>query len=58
VLEFPDFKVPFILTTDAATLELRAVLSLVQEGIERPIPFASRQLNKEESVYSTSELET
>jgi len=30
----------------------------VQEGIERPISYASRQLNKAESAYSASELET
>jgi len=58
VLAFPDFKVPFILTTDASTVVLGAVLSQVQEGIERPISFASRQLNKAESAYSASELET
>ena len=45
VLAFPDFKVPSILTTDASTVGLGAVLSQVQEGIERPISFASRQLN-------------
>jgi len=58
VLAFPDFKVPFILTTDAATVWLGAVLSQMQEGIERPISFASRQLNKAERAYSASELET
>jgi len=30
----------------------------VQEGIERPISFASRQLNKAERAYSASELQT
>jgi hypothetical protein len=30
----------------------------VQGGIERPISFASRQLNKAERSYATSELET
>ena len=58
MLAFPDFKVPFILTTDASCIGLGAVLSQVQEGIERPISFASRQLNKGERVYSASELET
>ena len=58
MLAFPDFKVQFILTTDASTVGLGAVLSQVQEGIERPISFASRQLNKAESAYSASELET
>ena len=55
VLVFPDFKVQFILTTDASTVGLGAVLSQVHEGIERPISFASRQLNKAESAYSASE---
>ena len=42
VLVFRDFNVPFMLTTDASTIRLGAVLSQVQEGIERPISFASR----------------
>jgi len=58
VLAFPDFNVPFILTTDASTVGLGAILSQVQEGIERPISFASRQLNKAQRAYSASELET
>jgi len=58
VLAFPYFKVQFILTTDASTGGLGAGLSQVQEGIDRPISFASRQLNKAEHSYSASELET
>ena len=58
MLAFPDFKVPFKLTTDASTVGLGAVLSQVQKGIERPVSFASRQLNKAERDYSASELET
>jgi len=58
MLVFPDYTVQFILTTDASTIGLGAVLSQVQEGIERPISFASRQLNKAERAYSASELET
>jgi hypothetical protein len=42
VLAFTGFKVPFILTTDASTVGQCAVLSQVQEGIERPISFASK----------------
>ena len=60
MLAFSDFNIPFILTTDASTVGLGAVLSQVQEGIERPISFASRQLNKaeRERAYSASELDT
>jgi len=58
VLAFPDCKLPFILTTDASTVGLGAFLSQVQEGIERPISFAIKQLNKAESAYSASKLET
>jgi hypothetical protein len=58
VLTFTDFKVPFVLTTDASTVGLGAVLSQVQEGVERLISFESRQLNKAESAYSASELQT
>ena len=58
MLAFPDFNIPFILATDASTVGLGAVLSQVQEGIERPISFANRQLNKAERAYSASELET
>jgi len=58
VLAFRDFNVPFLLTTDASTIGVGAVLSQVQEGIERPISFASRQLIKAERAYSASKLET
>jgi transposase InsO family protein len=57
VLAYPDFELPFILTTDASKIAVAAVLSQVQEGIERPIAYASRQLNKAEQAYSASESE-
>ena len=44
--------------TDASTVGIDAVPSQMHEDIERPISFASRQLNKAESAYSASELET
>ena len=45
VLAFPDSKLPIILTTDASKAAIGAILSQVQNGIERPIAYASRQLN-------------
>ena len=52
VLAYPNFDSPFILTTDASKTAVAAILSQVQDGIERPIGYASRQLNTAESVYS------
>ena len=57
LLAFPDFKLPFILTTDASKVAVGAILSQVQNGIERPIAYASRQLNNAERAYTVSEQE-
>lgn len=57
VLAYPDFELPFILTTDASNYALGAVLSQKQEGLERPIAFASRTLNNTETKYCTTEKE-
>jgi len=57
VLTFPDFSLPFILTTDASKTGLGAILSQVQNGEERPIAYASRQTNKAEQSYAATELE-
>jgi len=57
VLVFPNFKLPFILTTDASVVAVGAILSQVQNGLERPIAYASRQLNIAERAYTVSEQE-
>ena len=46
VLAYPNFELPFILTTDASKVAVAAILSQVQDGLERPISWASRQLNQ------------
>ena len=51
VLAYPNFDLPFILTTDASKLAVGAVLSQVQDGAERPIAYASRQMNTAERNY-------
>jgi response regulator RpfG family c-di-GMP phosphodiesterase len=57
VLAYPNFHSQFILTTDASTVTVAAILSQVQDFVERPISFASRQLNRSETRYSASESE-
>jgi len=44
VLAYPNFDLPFILTTDASKVAVAAILSQEQDGIERPIAYASMQL--------------
>jgi len=55
VLAFPNLS-SFNLTTDASKVAVAAILSQVQNGIERPIAFASRQKNKAEQSYTASEM--
>ena len=57
VLAYPNFELPFILTTDAFKAAVAAILSQVQDGVENPIAYASRQLNKVEQSYEASEIE-
>ena len=57
VLQYPDFRKKFILTTDASGTALGAILSQGELGQDRPIAFASRMLNKCELNYSTIEKE-
>ena len=52
VLAFPNFDLPFILTTDTSKVTVAAVLSYEQDGIKRPIAYARRQMNKAEQAYS------
>jgi len=57
ILQFPDFKQPFILTTDASKYAIGAILSQGNPPNDLPIAFASRTLNKAEINYSTIEKE-
>lgn len=59
VLGHPDFNKPFILSTDASTDGLGAVLSQVQEGESkaRPVAFASKALTRAQSKYPAHRLE-
>jgi len=57
VLAYTNFDSQFILTTDASKVAVAAILSQVQDGVERPISFASRQMNPTEQNFSTTEAE-
>jgi hypothetical protein len=57
VLTYPDFRRPFVLSTDASNFAVGADLSQVINGEEHPIAYASRQLNTAETNYSTTEKE-
>ncbi|XP_041849958.1 uncharacterized protein cuzd1.1 [Melanotaenia boesemani] len=60
VLAYPNFQLPFILTTDASHQGLGAVLSQNQDGVERVLAFASRGLRgseKNDKNYSAIKLE-
>ncbi|XP_038207042.1 uncharacterized protein LOC119828829 [Zerene cesonia] len=57
ILTYPDFTQPFILTCDASSFAISAILSQGRIGQDRPIAFASRSLNKAENNYSVTEKE-
>jgi hypothetical protein len=56
-LQHPDFSKEFILTTDASNQGLGAILSQGEIGKDLPVVYASRNLNKAEKKYTTSEKE-
>ena len=57
VLALPDQSCPFVLLTDASGQGLGAVLLQRQDGLLKPIAFASKKLNKAEENYHTIEQE-
>lgn len=57
VLGFADWKLPYILHTDASVNGLGAALYQVQDGKTRVIAYASRGLSKSEKNYPVHKLE-
>ncbi|KAK3716754.1 hypothetical protein QZH41_000597 [Actinostola sp. cb2023] len=52
VMAYPDFTLPYILTTDASKDGLGAVLYQRQDGVTRVIAYGSRSLTKPERNYN------
>ena len=57
VLEFPDYNGSFIVDTDTSNTSLGAVLSIINQGEERPLVYANRVLSKTETNYSRTKSE-
>lgn len=57
VLAHFDIASPTLVTCDASATAIGAVLSQVQNGVEKPIAFASRALSPTEQRYSVGERE-
>ena len=57
ILAYAEFKVPFVLHTDASGDGLGAVLYQVQGGQKRVIAYSSRSLSKSERNYTVHKLE-
>ena len=57
VLSIPTQNGHFVLDTDASDIATGAVLSQIQNGIERVIAYASHKLNKHERRYCTTRKE-
>ena len=56
-LAYSNFNLPFILSTEASRNSLGAMLSQVQDGLEKPLAYASRQTKRSKQSYTTSEHE-
>ena len=56
-MAYPAFSSEFILTTDSPKVAVAAIMSQVQNGVERPVSYASRQMNIAEQNYFASEAE-
>jgi len=57
IMAYPLEHGQFILDTDASDFAIGAVLSQVQDGVERPIAYGSRTLSKSEKNYCVTDKE-
>ena len=57
ILTFPDFEKPFIVMPDCSNMAMGACLMQIKDGVERPIAYDSKVLNKHEEGYGISDKE-
>ena len=57
ILAYADYKLPFVVQTDASLDGLGAVLTQQQDGRERVVAYASRTLSSAEKKYPAHKLE-
>ena len=57
VLSYPDFCLPFILTTDASEVGISGVLSQEVNGHDHPVGFFSESLSQAQRNYSATDRE-
>ena len=57
ILALPQHRGRFILDTDASNFAIGAVLSQIQDGVERVVAYGSRSLTKEERNYCVTRRE-
>lgn len=57
ILAFPDFQKPFMLDCDASSHSVGAVLSQVNEGMERVVAYFSKTLSKQQRNYCATRRE-
>lgn len=57
ILKIPNYKIPFVLQTDASNIAIAGCLLQSYEGILHSVLYISRKLNEAERNYSTTEKE-
>lgn len=55
ILKIPNLSETFVLQTDASDVGVGAVLLQYEDGVKKPVAYASKKLSKSQVNYSTIE---